>query len=164
MKRENGMRVLLLAGIALLAAGCATQPQNQSAQLQVSMTGIQEAPGPGDPDGNGTAEVRVNPGSGEVCWNVFVRAIGAATAAHIHRGEAGSAGAVAVPLTTPDAAGRSQGCTNVDPALAREIAYRAHGFYLNVHDADHPNGAIRGQLRGGPRVRERGFAVRPSAG
>jgi hypothetical protein len=164
MTREMGMRQLLLAGTALLAAGCASQAENQSASLQVSLTGIQEAPGPGDPDGNGTAEVRVSPAGGEVCWNVFARQIGPATAAHIHRGEAGSAGPVAVPLTTPDAAGRSQGCTNVDPALAREIAYRAHGFYLNIHDADHPNGAIRGQLRGGPRVRERGFRVRPSAG
>jgi len=164
MTKGIGMRVLMLAGTALLAASCATQPQNQRAVLQVSLTGIQEAPGPGDPDGNGTAEVRVNPGNGQVCWNVFARAIGPATAAHIHRGDAGSAGPVAVPLTTPDATGRSQGCATVDPELAREIAYRAHGFYLNVHDADHPNGAIRGQLRGGPRVRERGLRVSPSSG
>lgn len=158
------MRVLPLAGAALLAAGCASQPHNERAMLQVSMTGIQEAPGPGDPDGNGTAEVRVSPASGEVCWNVFARAIGPATAAHIHRGEAGAAGPPVVTLTTPDSAGRSEGCTNIDPEIAREIAYRAHGFYLNVHDADHPNGAIRGQLRGGPRVRERGIRISPSVG
>ncbi|TMJ20124.1 MAG: CHRD domain-containing protein [Alphaproteobacteria bacterium] len=164
MTRGNGMRVLLLAGTVLLAAGCASRPQNENAELQVSLTGIQEVPGPGDPDGNGTAQVRVNPRSGEVCWNVYARAIGPATAAHIHRGEAGAAGPVVVPLTTPDAAGHSQGCATVDPALAHEIGYRGHSFYLNVHDSEHPNGAIRGQLRGGPRVRERGFTVRPSAG
>ena len=157
------MKSLILAGTIALAA-CATGPQNQRATLYVSMTGIQEVPGPGDPDGNGTAEVRVNPRNGEVCWNVYARALGAVTAAHIHRGEAGSAGPVVVPLTTPDAAGHSQGCATVDPALAREIGYRGHSFYLNVHDADHPNGAIRGQLRGGPRMRERGFRVSPSAG
>jgi hypothetical protein len=164
MTREMGMRVLPIAAAALLAAGCATQPQDQRALLQVSLTGIQEAPGPGDPDGNGTAEVRVNPGNGEVCWNLFARAIAPASAAHIHRGEAGSSGPPVVPLTAPDAAGRSQGCTTVDPAVAREIAYRAHGFYLNVHNEEHPNGAIRGQLRGGPRVPERGFRVSPSVG
>jgi hypothetical protein len=159
------MRVMLLAGTALLAAGCTTGPQNQNALLQVSLTGIQEAPGPGDPDGNGTAEVRVNPARGEVCWNLFVRAIGPATAAHIHRGAAGSAGPVAVPLTTPDANGRSEGCATVDPDVAREIAFQAHLFYLNVHNADHPQGAIRGQLRGGPRPpRERGIRVSPSSG
>ena len=159
------MRLLLLAGTALLIAGCATGPQDQNAYLQVSLTGIQEVPGPGDPDGNGTAEVRVKPGGGEICWSVHVRAIGPATAAHIHRGDAGSAGPVAVPLTTPDSAGHSEGCTTVDPALAREIAFRGYSFYLNVHDEAHPNGAIRGQLRGGPRPpRERGFRVSPSGG
>ena len=158
------MKVLRLAGMALVATGWAAQAEAQNVQLQVSMTGIQEAPGPGDPDGNGTAEIRVRSNSGEVCWNLFARAIGPATAAHIHRGDAGSAGPAVVPLTTPDAAGRSQGCTTVDPALAREIAHRAHGFYLNVHNGEHPGGAIRGQLRGGPRIRERGFRISPSAG
>jgi CHRD domain len=158
------MRALLLAGTMLLAAGCASEPMNQRATLLVSMTGIQEVPGPGDADGNGTVEVRADPGSGQVCWNLYARAIGPATAAHIHRGPAGVAGPVVLPLTTPDAAGRSQGCATVDPALAREIAYRGYEFYVNVHDAAHPAGAIRGQLRGGPRPRERGVRVSPSTG
>jgi len=155
------MRALLIAGTMLLAAGCATGPQNQRATLLVSMTGIQEVPGPGDADGNGTVEVRADPGSGEICWNLYARAIGPATAAHIHRGPAGTAGPVVLALTTPDAAGRSQGCATVAPALAREIAYQAYEFYVNVHDAAHPNGAIRGQLRGGPRRPERGMRVSP---
>ena len=135
----------------LLAAGCATGPQNQRATLLVSMTGIQEVPGPGDPDGNGTVEIRVDAGQRRRSAGTSTRARSSrATAAHIHRGAAGVAGPVVLMLTTPDAAGRSQGCATVDPALAREIAYQGHEFYVNVHDAAHPNGAIRGQLRGGP--------------
>ena len=155
------MRALLVMGMMLLGAGCATGPQNQRAILLASMTGIQEAPGPGDPDGNGTAEIRVNPAGGQVCWDLYARAIGPATGAHIHRGAAGVAGPVALPLTTPDAAGRSQGCASVAPALARELVYQGHEFYVNVHDAAYPGGAIRGQLRGGPRPRERGLQVSP---
>jgi len=155
------MRALLIAGTMLLAAGCAAGPANQRATLLVSMTGIQEVPGPGDADGNGTVEVRADPGSGEICWNLYARAIEPATAAHIHRGPAGTAGPVVLALTTPDSAGRSQGCATVAPGLAREIAYQAHEFYVNVHDAAHPAGAIRGQLRGGPRPRERGMRVSP---
>ena len=154
------MRALLVLGV-MLAAGCATQPMNQRATLLVSMTGIQEVPGPGDPDGNGTVEVRADPRSGEICWNLYARAIEEATAAHIHRGGAGSAGPVVLALTTPDSAGRSEGCATVTPALAREIAYQAHEFYVNVHDSAYPEGAIRGQLRGGPRPRERGMRVSP---
>ena len=153
MKREDAMRSLILAGTMLLAA-CAAGPQNQRATLFVSMTGIQEVPGPGDPDGNGTVEIHVDPRDGQVCWNLYARQIDAATAAHIHRGVEGVAGPVVLTLTTPDAAGHSQGCANVDPALARELAYQGHLFYANVHTATHPSGAIRGQLRGGPVSRE----------
>ena len=150
MMRSKAMdKGLAGAGVMLLAlAGCAG-PGNQSATLAVTMTGIQEAPGPGDPDGTGTVEVRASPHDGRVCWDLYARGIDAATAAHIHRGEAGIAGPVVVMLTTPDAAGHSQGCAQADPALVREIANMGHGFYVNVHTAAFPNGAIRGQLRGG---------------
>src|ERR1051325_653575 len=114
------MKLLLAAGTALLLAGCAAGPENRDAVLLASLNGIQEVPGPGDADGNGTAEVRVNPRSGEVCWDLYARSIGAATAAHIHRGAAGAAGPVAVMLTAPDAAGHSRGCVTVAPELARE--------------------------------------------
>ena len=71
-----------------------------------------------------------------------------------------------VPLTTPDADRPQPGLRDASTrTLAREIvAARPTNFYVNVHNAAHPAGAIRGQLRGGPRVRERGFRVRPSAG
>jgi len=147
------MRILTLAGLTLLAS-CAAGPQNQRATLYVSMSGLQEVPGPGDPDGNGTVEVNATPSQGQVCWDIYARQIDAATAAHIHRGAEGVAGPVVLMLTTPDAAGHSQGCATVDQALAREIAYQGHAFYVNVHNAAFPAGAIRGQLRGGPLNRD----------
>lgn len=151
------------AGAALLLlSGCATGPGNQRATLAVTMNGIQEVPGPGDPDGSGTVEVRVIPATRQVCWNLYARGIDPATGAHIHRGAAGTAPNVpfVLRLTTPDAAGRSQGCAIVDQRLAQELSLRAHDFYVNVHTAAYPAGAIRGQLRGGPerpqRIREPG--------
>ena len=142
--------LIMIAAAALLASAGMAQPgSNRRATLYVSLTGIQEVPGPGDPDGNGTVEIRVSPGAGSVCWNLYARAIGPATAAHIHRGNAGISGPPVLSLTTPDANGRSQGCATVDPGLAREMVLAAQDFYVNVHDAAHPSGAIRGQLRGG---------------
>jgi hypothetical protein len=147
------MRVLLVATLAL--AGCAGGPVLQRAVLGVSLTGIQEVPGPGDADGNGTVEIRVDPRSGEICWNLYARQIEPATAAHIHRGTAGVTGPPVLTLTTPDASGRSQGCQVVEIGLAREIGMRGYDFYVNVHNAAHPAGAIRGQLRGEGIIRER---------
>ena len=149
------MRHLIIAVTAAGLASCATTPDGpRPAVLAVTMTGVQEVPGPGDPDGTGTAEIRVEPGQARVCWNVYARDIGTATAAHIHRGAEGVAGPVAVPLATPGADGHSQGCSTVDPALAAELSMRSHEFYVNVHSTAFPNGAIRGQLRGGPIQRE----------
>lgn len=149
----------LAAAAALLLAGCATGGEIQRARLQVTMTGLQEVPGPGDSDGTGTAEIRVDVAGAQVCWDLYARGIEPATAAHIHRGAAGVAGPPVVTLTTPDAAGRSQGCAPVDQAVARAMAAQAFAFYVNVHNAAHPAGAIRGQLRGGgirPERRMRG--------
>jgi len=155
------LRITTVAALALLGACVTAGGANQSATLFVSLTGLQEVPGPGDPDGNGTVELRVSPSSGSVCWNLYARAIEPATAAHIHRGTAGAAGPPVVTLTTPDAAGRSQGCAEIPQELAREMVFAAQNFYVNVHNAGHPQGAIRGQFRGGPAARER-TQIRPA--
>ena len=139
------------AGAAALLAACTTGPGVPRADLAVTLNGLQEVPGPGDPDGIGTAQVRVDSRGGNLCWDLHVRQIDAATAAHIHRGAAGVAGPPVVVLTTPGADGQSEGCAAIGEPLATEIALRAHEFYVNVHTAAFPNGAVRGQLRGGPR-------------
>ena len=150
------MRILKpFAGAVLLAAAFAPALAAQRADLSVTLTGLQVFPGPGDADGTGTVEIRVEPNNDRLCWNLYARQIDAATGAHIHRGVAGNAGPPVITLTTPDASGRSQGCATVDQALAREMSTRAHQFYLNVHTAAFPEGAIRGQLRGGVPERRR---------
>ena len=150
------MRNLTLAAVAAaLLASCATSPGGGRAELRVSMNGLQEVPGPGDPDGNGTAEVRVNGSQAEVCWNLYARDIDQAVAAHIHRGAEGVAGPPVLTLTTPGPDGHSQGCATVDEALAGAMVLQGHDFYVNVHTTAFPNGAIRGQLRGGPIQQQR---------
>lgn len=134
---------------AIAACGCATTPGLVPTELQATLTGQQQTPGPGDVDGTGTARIRLDGGNGRLCWEVNVRGIGRATSAAIHSGAAGSVGPAVAALTTPDAAGRSEGCAAVDPEAARRMALQAHLFYLTVADEAHPQGAIRGQLSGG---------------
>ena len=148
------MRATTMGAALLLLAGCATAGSPR-ATLNATLTGVQEVPGPGDADGTGTAEVRVEPAQGRLCWDLYARQTEPATAAHIHRGAAGAAGPPVVTMTTPGADGHSEGCAAIDAGLARELAMQAHDFYVNVHTAAHPAGAIRGQLRGGPSRRPR---------
>jgi hypothetical protein len=110
-----------------------------------TLTGAEEVPGPGDPDGTGTASLILNRGQGTITFELTAANIAPANAAHIHRGPKGVAGPIVVPLTPPTS-GSSSGTASVDRALIKEIQKNPEAFYVNVHNADFPAGAIRGQL------------------
>lgn len=136
----------LAASAALVATGAYAQSDTGGRKLQTSLTGAAEVPGPGDPDGAGTAEITVNPGKNQVCYKLSVTNIAVATAAHVHEGAATVAGPVKVTLGAPAANGMSEGCVTVERALALEILKRPADYYVNVHNAEFPAGAVRGQL------------------
>lgn len=114
--------------------------------LHAMLTGDAEVPGPGDEDGTGTALVTLNRGQQEVCFELTVSDIDPATAAHIHAGDATVAGPVVVALAPP-ADGTSSGCVqDVDAGLIDAIRQNPADYYVNVHNAAFPAGAVRGQL------------------
>jgi hypothetical protein len=113
--------------------------------LSATLTGAAEVPGPGDPDGSGSASVRVNVGQGQVCYDLSVAGIAPARAAHIHEAPAGAAGGIVVHLAAPTN-GTSSGCAEVTRELAKDILRNPADYYVNVHNADFPAGALRGQL------------------
>ena len=113
----------------------------------VNLRGTAEVPGPGDPDGR-AALALFDFTDDEVCYNLRVDNIAPATAAHIHEGPAGVAGPVLITLTKPDASGVVAACQAVDPAVVRDIMENPAGYYVNVHNAEFPGGAVRGQLQG----------------
>jgi hypothetical protein len=101
----------------------------------------------GDPDGAGTAIVRLRTDEPRVCFRLTVQNIRLpSVGAHIHRGATGTAGPIVVPFTAPDASGTSSGCVTADRALIDSIIAGPTGFYTNVHTTDFPAGAVRGQL------------------
>lgn len=113
--------------------------------LSADLTGAAEVPGPGDPDGSGSVTLWLNQGQERICYNLTVSGIDPATAAHIHEGPVGVAGPVVVPLNAPTS-GSSSGCLTVDADEVKEIRNDPGNYYVNVHNAAFPAGAIRGQL------------------
>jgi hypothetical protein len=114
--------------------------------ISVVMTGSQEAPNPGDPDGVGSAFITLNSDTGQVCVRFHVHNVATPiTAAHIHRGQPGVAGPVVVPLPAPTS-GFSSGCVAASPTLVQAIISNPSAYYVNVHNAPYPGGAVRGQL------------------
>lgn len=109
------------------------------------LTGAAEKPDPGDPDGTGKATITIKTSTNEICFELAVAGIEEANAAHIHKGDPEVAGPPVVELTAP-AGGSSQGCSAVQAEIANEIAVSPTSFYVNVHNADFPKGAVRAQL------------------
>ena len=151
MKQRRLFAALMLAAIVALAlAGPASAAKLGGADqggrlLTTTLTGAEEVPGPGDPDGTGTAAVTVNPGKGLVCYELSVSGIAPATGAHIHEAPPGEAGPIVVELLPPTD-GSSSGCATVGRALAKDILKDPADYYVNVHNAEYPAGALRGQL------------------
>jgi hypothetical protein len=133
---------VLIVGVLGGVAGAGGRP------FTTTLTGAAEVPGPGDPDGSGTARVALNPGQGEVCFTITVANITLpATAAHIHEAPVGVAGPIVVTLAPPDASGTVTGCaSDVDQEEIKEIIQHPEEYYVNVHTTDYPAGAVRGQL------------------
>jgi hypothetical protein len=153
MKVRRLLLTLVLAAVVALAlAGAASADRLEVADhggrpFSTELTGAAEVPGPGDPEGSGTATITVNPGQEEVCWTIEAEGIQLpATGAHIHQGAVGEAGDVVVPLTPPDESGFSSGCAEVSREVALDILKNPENYYINVHTTDFPKGAIRGQL------------------
>ena len=78
----------LACALAILAAFGLALADDGGRPITVAMTGAEE-PNGGDPDGSGEAVFTFNPGTAEVCFQLTVRDIAPATAAHIHRAPAG---------------------------------------------------------------------------
>lgn len=141
----------LLALAAVAAMLTAAPPDTASAQtkgysLTIALTGAAEGPGLGDPDGSGTAELLIDPVFGRFCYVLSVENIAPASLSHIHRSPVGEAGGPIVVQLEAPADGDSEGCMPIDPELAMQLLRNPAGYYVNVHNPEHPGGAVRGQL------------------
>jgi hypothetical protein len=146
MERRFALPAILVAVVVALALAGVSLGGGRP--LHTSLAGPNEVPGPADPDGSGFARITLNQGLGQVCWRIQVsNVILPAIAAHIHHAVAGVAGPIVVPLSPPDATGKSSGCaTGVSRALIKAIRQHPADYYVNVHTTDFPAGAVRGQL------------------
>lgn len=116
----------------------------------------------GDPNGRGEAYVfGIDGDPTTLCYVLTVdkiaeldQAPGTGRAAHIHRGAEGTYGPVEVTLAWPqdgqaaDCLSEGEAGKGLDPGEVQAILASPHEYYVNVHNTEHPNGAIRGQLHG----------------
>jgi hypothetical protein len=110
-------------------------------EFVVPLDGAQEVPGPGDPDGMGTAFLSIETDTLTIDWDISVSNIDfPLTGIHIHVGPAGVEGPIVLDFNN-----QLSGSGLMDPVLAAVLASPSN-YYVNVHNQPFPAGAIRGQI------------------
>lgn len=143
MRKLFALVVVALSVPALaVASGQAMSPVVSS-----KLKGSNEVPVKGDPNGVGFVVVMFKAAKGQACWQFKgVAKIGAPSAAHIHKGRKGIAGPVVIPF---GAAYKAKGCQSASKSLIEAIETNPNRYYVNIHNARYPGGALRGQLVAG---------------
>jgi CHRD domain len=139
--------VCAIVALALPAAAFAPTKPLFAALNGQNEVNAQGERGVGDRNGGGSFTAIIK--GRQLCYGLAVKDIDDPMAAHIHRGGRNTAGPIVIPLeslpTNGDVAS-SAGCTQVSRRLVRQIRRNPNRFYVNVHTADFPDGAVRGQL------------------
>ncbi len=104
----------------------------------------------GHPTGHAVAFL--HPGPASLHYAISWSGLTAPTAAHLHRASVGSDGPVVLPLFAAAAGlptnitGVAGRVTGVQAALLSQVNTDPSHFYTNLHTAQFPGGAVRGQL------------------
>jgi hypothetical protein len=133
--------------------GAPADPAEKPVFLAAVLNGRNEVPAPGGPavgdkDGQAVQVLRIK--GDQVAFALSWKNVAAPTAGHIHLGATGVNGAVKIPFfgtALPGTLNAAVGkVTIADKALLDDIKANPTGFYANLHTADFPGGAVRGQL------------------
>jgi hypothetical protein len=151
MRRRQMTFGVIAATAVALSLTPSVGAQGGDRALFASLNGANEVDssgerGMGDRNGRGSFSATLD--GRQLCYGIQVKNIQNPAAAHIHRGGRRVAGPVLQELEHPTAGdpGSSSACVRLTRSLARELRSNPGRFYVNVHNADFPNGAVRGQL------------------
>ena len=153
LKKKIAGATLALTATAAVAIPALSAAAPDTVELDATLSGDTEVPGPGSEKGKGKSTVFVTPSKKKLCFTLEVKKLDPLVAGHIHKGKEGVAGDVVVPLFEDEAGldgnGSYEGCVKkLEKKLLKKIIAKPENFYVNIHTEDYPDGAIRGQLAG----------------
>lgn len=138
LKSVAPLKITTLAIAAVAMSPVAAQAA--ATTLTASLAGAAETAG-GDPDGSGAFSVEIDPDTGDFCYSLSAKGIDAPTMAHVHAGAAGADGPPVLTIAVAD-----DECIAAEPSVLKPIVDNPAGYYVNIHTAAFPKGAVRGQL------------------
>ncbi len=148
----------VVAQFALQSASA--DPPGAAATYRLTLNGAHEVPA--NPHGaldRGTGTLSIRTETGEVCYvfETLVLTPGEALPfmGHIHFEDKGVAGGIVVHLfgsggapAAPTSYPTAETCVTTTAETAAAIVTNPHGYYVNLHNTQHPSGVVRDQLQG----------------
>ncbi len=144
MRKIVLMPLAVAAGVVVAGGSALGAPSGTPKTVTVHMRGNLEVP-KGSPIGSGTFRYQLIPSKGQLCFSLTWSKIGTPLASHIHKAAKGKSGPVVIALFAV-APVKHSGCRTAKKSLIQAIQNHPSGYYVNVHTAKYPSGAIRGQL------------------
>jgi hypothetical protein len=128
-------------------------PGPVAASYSVTLSGFKRGKGsePGSPNGSALGLIDVNPDTNELCWTFTqLQNVPHPTAARIFRlgafvSQQFVTSSVGIPLGHTY---KPSGCIHEHPRVLGLVTTTPQEFYVNIHDAEYPLGAVRGPLAG----------------
>ena len=143
LKKTTFIGLLLAAAVALVA-GCSSMSPSNTTTFVGQLSGSNEVP-PTPVAGTGSIEAVLNKDTNVLTWKVTYSGLnGPVTGAHLHGPAAANANAGVIVPFTGELLSPIEGKATLTPAQAADLL--AGKWYVNLHTAANPGGAIRAQL------------------
>ena len=152
MYRRRGLTAAIVGVISVaLVVGAVGGALAADNTVSAKLSGKAEEPGPGDDDGSGEAVLSLKKKKKKISFNISFEGIQDPVMGHIHKGTRKVAGPIKVTLFDEPAGVTSpeSGTVKAKKKLIKKIKNDPNGWYVNLHNSDFPDGAIRGQLKPG---------------
>jgi hypothetical protein len=147
--------VVAIAATALLASPAAeAATMSSTVTLSVKATGMDVTMASnmkmgGSKTGSASGKIVIDTTKKTLCYSITTMGLTKVVEAHIHTGAKGIDGSDVVGLLPAKFNAKAATCVKVEAKLLSDIAMNPGMYYLNVHTAKYPDGAVRGQLSKG---------------
>lgn len=140
--KQPGVLLILVTFVAAVSFVVASEQYKQGRMSTTTLTGLNELPNLGDPDGSGLFKFTFNSTQNQVCYELTTSNLADITGLHIRVGDRNTTGPTLINLR-PSVA---KDCVSVEANKLAEVMKNPTNYYVSVQTQEFPNGAIRGQL------------------
>jgi hypothetical protein len=144
--KQPGVLLILVTFVAAVSFVVASEEYKNGRMKTATLSGINEIATPGDADGTGILKFAVRSEGGRFCYDLSVSNISTPTAASLNMGTRDTVGQP-IAVLQPPVTGSVKDCLTFDADRIGDIQRNPANYYVNVQNAEFPNGAIRGQLK-----------------